>query len=392
MARHPAPPIHPHDRALLKPLSALGKSTTMNAGVSFLRRTEYISSSQGGQRFESSTSKDLLRMRNDKRKKTAVNKDEPITIIRNIVKGFDLAYPEDIYTGLDSQINLRGAESTSEEKRAWNAPKHPTKPHLELLDSYPLLPDLDAIPPSEAYYINKFSVDPVGSSQGYDPRVDVALLYIEGSNEVQHEERLAAWQEDPTQPKPIPEYEYGLFMPSTSSAVTGIKRKLDVNDPEHENEDLYEDGTHFSYKFVRSYETQQQRGSVLDPYGDTVALSIHDPALDGNNGSSRLAKGAYYYPIAGRTNLRPKRKTNKRFQSDGDAPHLDGIHVAIRDLDKYELFDQAKVKHSLDPSVQVPRAPTPLPVEEAQEEQDQDETAADVDADADADDADDADE
>ncbi|KAH0296798.1 Paf1 complex protein, partial [Aureobasidium melanogenum] len=56
MAQDPPPSLHPKDRALLKPLSALGKPTAMNNGVSFLRRTEYISSNAAAvQRFESST-------------------------------------------------------------------------------------------------------------------------------------------------------------------------------------------------------------------------------------------------------------------------------------------------------------------------------------------------
>ena len=91
MARPSPPTIHPTDKELLKPLSALGKGAGAAGSVSFLRRTEYTSS-QGPQQFSSSTGKDLLRLRNDpKRRRMSMNKDDPLNIIRNVVKGFDIA-------------------------------------------------------------------------------------------------------------------------------------------------------------------------------------------------------------------------------------------------------------------------------------------------------------
>lgn len=367
----------------------------MNAGVSFLRRTEYISSSQGGQRFESSTSKDLLRVRNDsKRKKPVAKKNDPISIMRALIKGFDLAYPDDTYTGEDSTTNLRGDESTAEEKRAWKNPKHPTKPHLELLDSYPLLPDLDALPSNEAYQVTKFSVNPTGTTDGYDSRLDVAILRPGNADLEQYEDRVQARIEDPSLPKPMPEYDYDLFLPPTASAVKGIKRKLDVNDPEHDSEFLYErhneHGAHFPFAFVREYETYQQAGDPDEPYGDTVALAIHDPdlvvgAVEGTN--KRLKKGAYYYPIKARTNLRPKRKAARR----EDGSHADMLIVKTRQPDKYESYDRATAQHKLDPSLEVPKEPTPIPDQTQDEAHGHTDGQAEGEAEGDADADDDVD-
>jgi len=383
----------------------------MNAGVSFLRRTEYISSSQGGQRFESSTSKDLLRVRSDskRKRKPNVNKDDPINIIRSLAKGFDVAYPHDAYKGEDSQTNIRGAEITTEDMKAWKKPKHPTKPHLELLDAYPLLPDLDALPTTEAYQVTKFSVNPTRDAKGYDQRLDVAILRPTNADLAKYEERLAAREEDPTLPKPMPEYEYDLFLATEGTNVKGIKRKFDVNDPRHDDESLYdgdqENGDGFFYSFVREYETYQQAGDPDDSYGDTVALALHDPdvengAVDGAR--KRLKKGAYYYPIKQKTNLRPKRKT-AHGQVAGLAEHVDGILVKVRDQDVYENLERLKAQNKLDPSIELPEMEHEQSTQERQgqevneerqggEEADAD-ADADVDADADADaDGDDAEE
>lgn len=344
-------------------------------------------------------------MRNDpKRKKKAnVNKDDPINIIRSLVKGFDLAYPHDAYKGEDSQTNIRGAEITSEDSKAWANPKHPTKPNLTLLDAYPLLPDLEALPSTEAYQVAKFSVNPTRGSDGYDHRLDVAILRPTNANLAKYEERVAARAEDPSLPKPIPEYEYDLFLTNgDESVVRGIKRKFDVNDPDNDDESLYERETEtggiFYYGHVREYETYQQAGDPDNSYSDTVALALHDP--DVREGAvQRLTKGAYYYPVKQRTMLRPKRKNHgPRAQVNNFAEHVDGIAVRVREQDQYEVFDRLKAQNKLDPSVEVPVLPAGSQLQEQEQEAEEEQVQetqtqadgdgdvdADVDADADAD-------
>ncbi|KAH7361358.1 RNA polymerase II-associated [Pyrenochaeta sp. MPI-SDFR-AT-0127] len=89
-------PLHPADRALMRPPNALGKLTVNASNASFLRRTEYITSSTAGNKsmFESSNSSNTMRLRK-KRAKGNVSEDNPIHIMRNIIKGFNLANLED---------------------------------------------------------------------------------------------------------------------------------------------------------------------------------------------------------------------------------------------------------------------------------------------------------
>jgi RNA polymerase II-associated factor 1 len=351
MAQDPLPSLHPKDRALLKPLSALGKPTAMNSGVSFLRRTEYISSNAATvQRFESSTSKDLLRVRNDpkRRKPQTANRDDPINIIRSLVKGFDLAYPEDAYTGPDSETNIRGAPITEADKTAWKTPKHPSNPNLTLLDAYPLLPDMEALPMTGDFQIVKFSTNPVAQSDKYDQRLDTALLRPLGADLALLEERMDAHKADPTMPKPLPEWDYDLFLAEHEGSVRGIKRKFDPNDAQNDDPSLYDteaDGEScFQFQRIREYETYQQAGDADNAYGDTVALALHDTG-------DRLEKGAYFYPVKQRTNLRPKRKTPGVLE-EGRVEHVDVLHVNVRDPNSDEVHMRSEAQATLDPTTE----------------------------------------
>lgn len=348
MAQENPPPLHPKDRELLKPLSALGKPTAMNSGVSFLRRTEYISSNAGAvQRFESSTSKDLLRVRKDpKRRKTVEpNRDDPLHIIRHLAKGFDLAYPEDAYRGDDSKTQIRGAPSTPAEKAAWATPKHPKHPELTLMDAYPLLPDNDALPMTGDYQVVKFSTNPVASSSNtYDTRLDTALLRPLGADLSIYEERMAAHQADPTVPKPLPEWDYDLFLPGNEGSVGALKRKFDPNDAQKDDPSLYDteaDGDAcFQFDRIREYETYKQNGNADDPYGVKVALALND-------GEGRLPQGAYYYAVKSTASLRPKRKT-PGISEEGRVEHVDVLHVTVRHPNADEAAMRTSAQAALD--------------------------------------------
>jgi RNA polymerase II-associated factor 1 len=169
-------PLHPKDRELLRPLNALGKPVASTNAVSFLRRTEYISSTSSVNK--AAAKNNALRAggnTNRNKQRLEANKDDPISILRGIVKGFDIANPQDAYRGEDSQKNLRGGQVTQQERDAWARPVHPTKPNMRLLDSYPILPDLDSLPDTGNYMLLKYQTNPSDISTHYDPRLDVAL-------------------------------------------------------------------------------------------------------------------------------------------------------------------------------------------------------------------------
>lgn len=329
-----------------------------------MRRTEYISSNAGGMRFESSTSKEVTRSRNDPKRarKTAVDKENPLNILRNVIRGFDLAYPQDVYTGEETEQRIRGAEVSIEDKRAWSKPRHPTKSNLELLDSYPVLPDLDAFPGIGSYIMTKFSTNPLGTTDGHDRRLDTAILLpvVEEHYQEKLEERMAAYNSDLSLPKPTPEYDYQLYVADAPETVRGIKRKFDFDDPDHDDPALYnhvddEGNGHFKFNRIRAYETYQQAGDQDDPFGDTLAVALHDPSQSGKGRD--LKKGAYFYPILQRTSLRPKRKPKQGVsQLEEDQVVIDALEVTVRDSNEMELSKRSDVKAKFDSSIRVEEA------------------------------------
>lgn len=367
MARPGPQKLDPADKELLKPLSALGKGAGAAGSVSFLRRTEYTSS-QGPQQF--SSSKDLLRLRNDqKRRRTSTNKEDPINIIRNVVKGFDIAYPKDAYKGEENTASIRGAAITEAEAKAWSNPKHPSNPDLELLDSYPVLPDLDALPSTACFLVTKFITNPVASSNTYDTRLDAAILRQKNDEKAyaRWNERNEEWkQSGSTKPQPIPEDDYEYFLPVENSAVRPIKRKLNVNDPENQDETLYtEDGPEnqrvFKYARLRTYETYQQTGDPANFYDVSVALALHDPETEVGvvpGTEQRLQKGAYYYPIMQRTALRPKRNVGPTaFNPVMDDERIDEINLTVGDVDDDTRAVILEKRATMDPSIRTDAAP-----------------------------------
>lgn len=362
MAQPGARVTNPRDKALLKPLNALGKPASASEQVSFLRRTEYAASSSP-QMFASGSSKDLLRLRNDPKRSTkARDKEDPINILKNIVKGFDVAYPKDAYKGEDSAENMRGAPITTEEVKAWANPKHPTNPNAQLLDSYPLLPDLEAIPQMGSYMLMKFTTNPVSVTDKYDTRLDTAIFRpaADPAKEAIYEQKKEDWDPASDKPKPLQEYDYDYYLPADEKAVTGIKRKLDINDPDNDDPDLYaddvgDDQRAFKYPRIRTYETYNQTGDDENVYNDTVAIALHDPETDVGRvpgAKSRLGKGAYFYPISTRLAIKPKRKTAMASQT-GEEEKPDELNLTIREPDEEDVGRIRFHQGNLDPTLQV---------------------------------------
>ena len=336
----------------MRPPNALGKSTANASQASFLRRTEYITSSTAGSKnmFESSTSSNTMRLRK-KRAKGNVHEDDPIHITRNILKGFNLAYPEDAYTGPDTTENLRPANIDVEETRAWKNPKNPHNEKLELIDSYPLLPDWDAIPDTGSYAMFKFVAAPVkdaSSASTYDPRLDVSILRLAGET-IEDRARFAQEQElykqDPSMHPPLPWFHYEFFLPSDRAKVSAIKRNFSTYNPDAADlpfdETVDEDGRprkFFRYENVRTYETQSQVSNLNDRFGDTVALALHDPKIHREGDKLRegeLPKGAYFYPIGQKSHIRPRRPGKVHLVEE--FPKIDYLEASGREPDEEEV-------------------------------------------------------
>ena len=316
--------------------------------------------------FASGSSKDLLRLRNDPKRSTkARDKEDPINILKNIVKGFDIAYPQDAHKGEDSAESIRGAAVTTEEVKAWAKPKHPTNPQAQLLDSYPLLPDLEAIPQMGSYMLMKFVTNPVSSSDKYDTRLDTAIFRpsADPDKEAIYEQKKAEWTPESGRPKPLQDYDYDYYLPGDGDAVPGIKRKLDINDPENDDADLYTDDLGdgqraFKYPRIRTYETYNQTGDDENVYNDTIAIALHDPETTVEHvpgTGKRLVKGAYFYPISTRMAIKPKRRVGMGMVQ-GEEEKPDEINLTIREPDEDDISRIRFHQGGLDSTLQVEAA------------------------------------
>ena len=335
------PPVHPKDKNLLRPLSELGKPKFNPAGYSFLRRTEYISSdAKARAEANANAAKSAAKSAGPPkaRKPADTSKDDPMTILRSAVKGFDLANPEDAYTGPDNNTAIRGAVPSPAETEAWKRPKHPSKPDVKLLDSYPLKPDLDATTDSGAYMVTKFTGNPTAQTKARDTRMDVGILY-------------------PVESTQVPgTYNYEFFLPPDDVAANKIKKKLDVNNPDRDDQSLYThkdtDGSGmFKYSHLRTYELNRQTNNSDQQYRE-VALALHEP--DGTDG---LEKGAYYYPISTKMQLKPQRNKNlaqlglaSQTVNDEDKK-VDALDLVIGEPDVEELASRGAHRDAVDPDL-----------------------------------------
>ena len=263
-----------------------------------------------------------------KRRPQDKSKEDPINILRSTIKGFDIANPESAYKGPDTAKDIRGQPATPAEIDAWKNPKHPTKPHLKVVDSYPFIPDLDAFTDDNGYAVYKFNGNPTETTDGPDPRMVTALLRpLEPTPEIaaEYQAKMAAHKLDPAKnPHPgLPPLSNEFFLPNDAETANLVARKVDVDDPEKDSSELYNFATEnseasdsFRYVHSRVYEPGLQVDLRGSPYQE-VALAIHDPALDKKRaeaegkevpaGNDRLQKAAYYYPVTQKVQLKPRR-------------------------------------------------------------------------------------
>lgn len=286
-----APPVHPHDKPLLRPIAALGKPKVAEANVSFLRRTEYISS-LSTKRFEGSSPRALLaKARKPIVRQAEAAADAPQTIKRKIERSFEIAEQE-----------------LKDPKRA----KHPNKKHLKAVEVTPLLPDLDAFPDSGAYVTIKFLTNPMaGTDSKFDARLLSSLFRpIDKTREEEaaYEAAVAAHELDPIgNAKPQNLMNYDFYLGDSSAVGKNFRRKFDVDDPEHDEDALYTDQASGCFQFnrVRAYETAQE--IELDhatKYQDEVLLAFNDDE------NYPRQKALYYYPVMQKSTIRPQRTKN----------------------------------------------------------------------------------
>lgn len=312
-----------------------------------------------------------------RRKQTDAAKDDPINIIRSIVKGFDVANPEDTYRGLDGPQGVRGAIPTSAELEAWKNPKHPTNSKLKLVDSYPILPDLEAYTDNGGYILTKFGGNPANATLKRDERMDVALLRpIEPTPEqiLAHQERVRLFEADPAHHREPgePSFDYEFFLPKDEETGINAKRKFDVDDPRKDDPTLYtsegDKSNHDSFRFnhIRIYETAHSQKPVHQHH--EVAIALYDPEIDRHTrGADQdhilqrqivMQKAAYYYPIELKMQLRPRRDkqlaqlglpVGNRARLEEDTNKIDAVELVIEDPEPEEahIRDQQRMEYDM---------------------------------------------
>ncbi|KAI5815153.1 RNA polymerase II-associated [Pyronema omphalodes] len=317
----PPPPVDPRDRLLLRNAASLGKPTTRTptggSNVSFLRRTEYISSEQSRSSFKSTTSTQLVAIPNKNRRSQARPEDsDPVRILAAVLRGFDVANPSE--DGSSAPSIAVGDKVAQNAERNWKELKHPNKPGVKAVETFPFLPHLEGSSDTGGYMVFKFQTTPADDEKdGHrDIRMDTSLfqpveLSADGDEQEDRKEG------------------FDFYIPDSENTANAVKRKFAYEADGDDDEE-------FRYNYVRRYETKNTRGIIsVDQQPDELALRLH-------KGDEHLPRGAYYYPIMARYILRPKRKvkygvamTQRMEDEDEDEP-AEALKLKIRELNEPE--------------------------------------------------------
>lgn len=326
-------------------MSELGKPKFSTGGHSFLRRTEYISSDAKARAEASAgTTKANAKPSAQRARKAAdTAKDDPINIMRHIVKGFDIVNPGDEYPGPESGTSLKGTTPSTAELEAWRRPNHPTKPKRKLIDSYSIKPDLEAFPDTGFYYVFNYASNPTSSNQFHDTRVDTGLIHPA--------EALSGGQN------------FELYLPKDAEETMNVQRQLDTTDPGHDDPSLRtavnkEAVASSRFNFHRIFDVKREQEMLDKPYKE-VALALHDPSLTREVGvNHRLddhEKAAYYYPIGSKLQFKPRRAKNFELvglaskTQDESKEQCDAWDIVIRGPDDNEIERRDTHREELQP-------------------------------------------
>lgn len=368
-SEHPQP-LDPADIPLLMTIDQLRNPAPKNANVSFLRRTQHISVERGvPEGVKGTPAKAQARLV----KKGKMSMEDPKHIKKFIQKGFDIAYPHSKHTGEDTESRIRGLSPTKAEVDAWANPVHPDNAKLKPVGFFPVLPDLQGFPDPGGFVQFKFDKAPVAGVAGKrDKRMEVALLHPSAPEEricQDHASKVALHKASPQlypDPGPVP-WDYDLFLPEKSESAKKIYTSMSMTNPNRDDFDLYTnegaDGNKFHrYDRVRTYATSAQSLNTDQKQRD-IALTLYKPE-EGEN----KQQAAYYYPILGKTRLKPERA--RTIAQAGLAPSasqvkedcIDQMQVVARDPDEAEIYKRSLHRANIDPKFAKTLPPPPKPV------------------------------
>ncbi|CAG8249090.1 unnamed protein product [Penicillium olsonii] len=374
MAPENPQPIDPADLPLLMTIDQLRNPAPKNANVSFLRRTQHIGVDRSA--GNDAHAAPLQKPSRSAKKKPAL--DDPNYVKKFVQKGFDIAYPQSKHTGEDTDSQIRGVTATKAEADAWANPVNPENAKLKPVGFFPVLPDLEGFPDPGGYLQFKFDKAPLAAVGGKrDKRMDVGILSPVAPEQricQEHESKVKLHQQNPnlySHPGPVP-YDYQLFLPEKSHSAQKVHSSMDLTNAHRDSEDLYTnegpEGNKFHrYDRTRTYATSTQ---VFNTEQKDLALTLFQPK-DGD--VRQLA--AYYYPILGKTRLKPERA--RTIAQAGLAPtstqqeereeQVDQMQVVVRDPNEAEVYKRALARLRIDPKFESSMPPEPVQEEQAVE-------------------------
>ncbi|KAB8203138.1 hypothetical protein BDV34DRAFT_214948 [Aspergillus parasiticus] len=371
MAPENPDPIDPADLPLLMTLDQLKNPAPRNTNVSFLRRTQYISA---GLRAPEGPKVTPMRSKSRQAEK-AKSQDDPAYIKKYIQKGFDIAYPDSKHAGEDTPSQIKGHMPTKLEVDAWANPVHPDNPKLKPVGFYPLMPDLQGFPDPGGFVQFKFDKAPIQDVSGKrDRRIDTGILLPSAPEErvcEEHATKVALHKTNPKlypDPGPIP-WDYDLFLPEKKDSIKKVLASMQIYNPDRDNEELYTHEGSDNSKFHRFDRMRTFATSAQTLGGDNkqkdIAVTLFDPSEAKEDYLSSKQKAAYYYPILGKTRLKPERA--RTIAQAGLAPtrpktkedQVDQIQVVVRDPDEMEVYKRSLHRAAIDPKFAKTMPPPP---------------------------------
>lgn len=280
----PLPPLDPKDTVLLKDPTGSSSGVRGQPNVSFLRRTEYISS-------------EVVRQKVDK----SVNKKVSLTVV-------------------DPEAQLRAVEDTFEiSNRPLETIRHPKNKALKPLESFSLLPDFKQL---DLTYLSVKMVNSASLSHLREKQSDVCLstsLFRPTSLETDE------WM--------------SFFVPNEFDA-RDLKRKLDDPNDNLEKNDSENEAERPIYKFkhLRDYEMELIQHSNQF---DDISVNFSSNSAEQNPGM------ALFVPIAGRTNLKRRRVADSQKQVVAEN-NVAEIELSLRELDSEESVGRDRLRAEFD--------------------------------------------
>ncbi|KIY00549.1 uncharacterized protein Z520_03212 [Fonsecaea multimorphosa CBS 102226] len=365
MAPEVQPVLDPADQALLMSLDQL-KSQGAKNNVSFLRKTQYMTSSQmarANDAFMRPSLRTTQKPQAPKAPPVPVTRDDPENIKRQIQKGFDLAYPDSIpFNPPEAKAN----PITTQEREAWRNPVHPDNPRLKPVEFYPIIPDLETgTDMASNWQALKFDKPPLPPHKGRrDDRIDVGLLMAAENAALMPAWRAAkeAFERDPEKfadPGPEP-YTWSLSVPKHPDSTSRIRQLFDDSNPRKDDPGLMEplleesaDGSlRLPFERVRVYPRATQ--DTVDPHRVMALSLVESQNLSRHSRFRKQGNAAYYYPILERVKMRADRgnlskstrNNNNAAGDDDDIP--DQVMVLFKEPNAKEKRSRAEFRGEYD--------------------------------------------